>query len=122
MLYGKMFDCTFDYLDMDRIILRIKVLKDQVSYISYTNDIVDNPFVNKSRVTVNDVLHLLESRCFPRERVNARELIKAGGLSFYEPYAIVRKTHGIQMEDTYWIRFAGEELKWEDVKHLRNRV
>lgn len=49
----------------------------------------------------------------------SRELLRLGGLSFYDPYQIVQKTHGVMVDDCYWIRFDGENLTWEDVKHLR---
>lgn len=49
----------------------------------------------------------------------SRELLRLGGFSFYDPYQIVQKTHGVMVDDCFWIRFDGENLTWEDVKHLR---
>ncbi len=33
----------------------------------------------------------------------------------YNPWEIVRKTHGFLWDDYMWIRFEGETLTWEDV-------
>jgi hypothetical protein len=41
------------------------------------------------------------------------------GLSAYNPWEIVKITHGVMLEDFVWIRFDGEDLKWNDVKHVR---
>ena len=37
-------------------------------------------------------------------------------VSEYNPWEIVKKTHGVMFEDFIWVRFEGEALVWEDVK------
>lgn len=62
------------------------------------------------------VMEILEGRCFPRNRVNADELLHKLSLKNYHPLDIVRKTHGLMRNDYVWIRFEGEHLTYDDVK------
>ena len=57
-----------------------------------------------------------EERCFLRSRADAELLLKGLGLTSYAPYNIVRKTHGVLCEDTYWVRFSDcSHLTWAEV-------
>lgn len=62
------------------------------------------------------VLEILEGRCFPRNRVNAADLLHKLGLKSYQPLDIIRKTHGLMRNDYVWIRFEGERINYDDIK------
>ncbi|WP_342528202.1 hypothetical protein MKY84_04995 [Chryseomicrobium sp. FSL W7-1435] len=60
-------------------------------------------------------------RVFPETRANAEELLQSLGLTSYNRWAILQKTHGVMADDEIWVRFAGETLIHRDVclrKHL----
>jgi len=91
----------------------------KVKYTPHATNIYILPFGIQKKPTITDISRFFESRCFPRERRNCRQLLDDLGLDAYVPLDIVRKTHGRQLEDYCWIRFDGETLCYEDVK-LRN--
>lgn len=106
----------FDYLHKDIVCSHVKVdfNTDEVTVTNYTDDIASQA-IGKTPPTIERIEALLEERCFDRGRADLREILKAMDLPFYDPEQIVRKTHGVFMDDFYWIRFAGEDLKWKDV-------
>lgn len=76
-----------------------------------------NQFFAKRPHTIEYLNEKLEERCFPRTQDGAGETLKRIGLTQYNPLDIVRITHGRLWKDHFWIRFKGEDLKWEDVAH-----
>lgn len=91
---------------------------EQVTFENYVNDILWCPFGKKTSATFGDLETFWEERCFPRTRVNAKEVLRLLGVDYYDPYDIVRKTHGVQNEDFCWLRFDDEEgmITYADVK------
>lgn len=65
---------------------------------------------------------ILETRCWQRDCRNIDNYLKKLEIPYYDPLAIVRKTHGVSYNDFLWFRFNGENLRWKDVapKRLRN--
>lgn len=65
---------------------------------------------------------ILESRCWQRDCQNIDNYLKKLNIQYYDPLAIVKKTHGVSYNDFLWFRFNGESLTWKDVapKRLRN--
>lgn len=57
----------------------------------------------------------LEMRCFERTRPDMKKLLSLMGLNTYNPYEIVKKSHGFTYDDQIWIKFPGEDLTWKDV-------
>lgn len=92
----------------------------RVTCVNYTSDIYDTPFGVLKYPTINDFEEFLESRCFPKERRNCKQLLDDVGLINYSPLLIVQKTHGVQLEDYSWIKFKGEELDYEKDIKLRD--
>lgn len=106
---------SFDYMFRDKKVAHVELLSNlEVKCERYSTDVLDNPLPQGE--TAEKLLEMFEDRCFPRTRANADELVKRLGLEVYDPIGIVRKTHGIQFDDFYWIRFEGEDITWEDVK------
>ena len=65
------------------------------------------------------VCEFVESRCFDESRADKRELLEAFGLSEYNPWKIVKITHGRMWDDFMWLKFPGENITWKDVSHGR---
>lgn len=106
------------FLDKDKIVTTIEYsyMTEEVKIQNYESHILRLPFGVVQNPTFAMFEDFLESRCFPRTRYNAKQLLARLGLTTYEPLDIIRKTHGVQNEDTCWIRFEGEELCYDDVK------
>ena len=109
----------FDYLYKDDIMSHVVVdySTHKVDVVNYTDRILFTPFGVNTNPTIADFEHFLETRCFPKERRNCKQLLKDLDLINYSPLLIVMKTHGRQFEDYCWIKFKGEELDYErDIK------
>ena len=81
----------------------------------YKNTFPENPFYG-GEITPERVYSFLEGRCMDRNRPCLSEYLKWLGLKEYNPYEIVRITHGTMWEDFQWLKFPGEEIGWKDVK------
>jgi len=112
----------FEYLDMDVVTADVEVdfAARKIKYQTYTENIYALPFGNKMNPNMIDLNRFFESRCFPKERRNWRQLLDDLGLDTYDPLEIVKKTHGRQLEDYCWIRFEGEELDYDTDIKLRD--
>lgn len=102
----------FDYMREDSVMTRVEVtdLKDIVIE-NYTDNIAWRFFGVYEKPTIPMLYHFIEERCVPRTRVNINDLLKCMGLSEYNPYDIVRITHGVMVDDCYWLRFPEERGK-----------
>lgn len=110
----------FDVLHKDTLVTRVwyDFKTETVTFTNYIFDLMWCPFGKLEKATFKDLEEYWESRCFPRERANAKELLRLLGVDCYDPYSIVRKTHGVQNEDYCWLRFDDEEgkISYADVK------
>lgn len=109
----------FQYMCRDAVVADVIVDREarSVSCINYTEDITLKPFGRRITPTMEDLADFFESRCFPRERRNCKQLLADLGLGEYMPLDIVQKTHGRQLEDHCWIKFEGEDLDYvRDIK------
>ena len=109
-------DLTLYYYHKDELCTVIKCSGRKVSFVNYTDDYVNKAFGNQTSVTYDEFEHFLESRCFPRTRANAKDILNYLGLDFYYPLSICMKTHGVLYDDFSWIKFEGENITWKDVK------
>jgi DNA-binding XRE family transcriptional regulator len=64
---------------------------------------------------------ILETRCWQRECKNIENYLKKLDLVYYDPLAIIKKTHGVSYNDFLWFKFNGENLQWRDVAPRRFR-
>lgn len=112
---------TVEVVHYDEVVAKMDVdwPSKTVHVEQYSADKLVIPFPTlgeKVDVSTEKFVDYLESRCFPRTRDNAQELLEMMGLTAYNPYKIVRTTHGVIFDDYIWLRFKGEEdLKYEDV-------
>lgn len=127
------FEVMFKDLTMAEVKINTKEYHfDQDSYTAYdgpaevkrhlTKPKAAQPFMD-DKVSLKKVYEFLESRCFPRDRVDCKAILASMGLDSYDVEKIVKITHGAMLQDFTWIRFKNETLKWSDVdvrKKLRN--
>ena len=59
---------------------------------------------------------ILESRCWDRNRENIDKYLNKLGLSEFDPYEIVKRTHGVMFQDYIWCRTEDEDLTFDDVR------
>lgn len=106
----------FDYMYFDTVSEHVEV--DMVSLTVeskvYAKDIMLQVFGKRPK-TVENVQFFFRSRCFEETNYGLRDLLKLLGLQQYNPYDIVRITHGKMVNDPCWIRFEGETLSYEEL-------
>ena len=83
----------------------IEVKGNSVKFENFTDDPILCPFGVRKSATIKDVEEFLESRCFPRQRANAKQLLHSIGLDVYDPLAICRITNGFMQNSTLRIEF-----------------
>ncbi len=69
-------------------------------------------FIGRTRYQLGRILEL---RCWDKQRSDITEILAHLGLKEYNPYEIVRKTHGVSYNDYIWFRFPGEKRTSKDV-------
>lgn len=105
----------FDYMSRNNRVAHVTAYSDgAVNCILYTKNPLDNPLPLGSNM--KRLMEFFESRCFPKDRGNARQLLDYLGLEFYDPYAIVLRTRGQQNDDFYWLRFKGDTTDYNSIK------
>lgn len=107
----------FEYLKKDKVVARVyvDVENNRVEQEMFTDNILDVPIPNPKK-NIETLMYFFETRCFPRTRANAKQLLNDLGLDAYNPYDIVKVTRGRLWDDYYWIRFKGDEATFEDIK------
>lgn len=86
-----------------------------VKYTRFTNAIPQVPYLFDNP-TVEQIYEFLESRCMPKGRKQLDEYLRYLGLEEYNPWEIVKITHGVMWEDFLWLKFPDEEVTWDEVK------
>ncbi len=113
----KLSEYSFDVYWKDERTASVVISSDRknVIYKRYTDIIPTVPFLFDNP-SVEQVYEFLESRCMDRHRTQLEEYLNDLGLSEYNPYEIVRITHGIMWEDFMWLKFPNENINWKEVK------
>ena len=70
------------------------------------------------RISLFELGEILTTRCWEENRSDIDELLHLIGLDTYDPYAIVRRTHGLMVQDPIWFRFEGEKLTYREVRRI----
>ncbi len=105
----------FDVMWKDHLCARVEVTDDKAHITKYDTNPVHCLFPYEETDSYH-ILSILESRCWPRDRGNIDELLKACGLHSYDVMGIIKATHGRMYNDYTWIRFEGESLTYEEMK------
>ena len=106
---------SFYIMDKERKVCKVIISGLDVTLEKYSDDLIDKQFPTDTP-TIEEIYEWIEERCFPKSRANRDELLKAMGLSLYEPLEIVKITHGLLHEDYTWILWEGEDVNYEDIK------
>lgn len=64
------------------------------------------------KLKIDDIYFLIRSRIFPDNPYVAPAELQRLGLTQYDPYQILMRTHGILPTDSYWIRPADEDIDY----------
>lgn len=104
----------FEVYWKDEITARVYVKGKDVVVSRFTDNPLKQLFAAKkmSRVQLGEIFEL---RCWERGREDINEILGYIGVEEYNPYEIVRKTHGVSVNDCIWFRFPGEKLCSTDV-------
>jgi len=82
----------------------------------YNNSEIGKQLFYKGRIDRERIYNFVKSRCFEPNRADIKEILKEMNLEEYNPWEMIKITHGVDWDDFYWIRFEGEDLTWEDVR------
>ncbi len=93
-------------ISADRKTVQYTIFKKEIPMVPY---LFENP-------TVEQMYDFLETRCMPKQRTQLQEYLDDLGLDEYDPWKIVKITHGVMWEDYLWLKFPGENITWKDVK------
>ncbi len=107
-------DYSFEVFWKDDITASVTVQGDKVKVIRYIRHPLKQLFADDI-MTRYQLNRILEMRCWDREREDIDEILACLGLKEYNPYEIVKKTHGVSWNDYIWFRFPGETLTGKDV-------
>lgn len=111
---------SFNIMFKQAKIFRVEVKSDvPIRVISFDKDNTywyAHPF-NLNPLTTENLMLYFRERIFPENRGNAKEILRYLGISHYDPYLIVRKTHGVSISDFVWLQFDDEPvLDYEKIK------
>ena len=107
-------DFLFETYWKDEITARVRVQGGNIFVSKYTDHPVKQLFASE-KMTRFQLMQILELRCWDRNREDIQEILQHFGLKEYNPYEIVKKTHGVSYNDYNWFRFPGEKLTSKDV-------
>lgn len=120
---NSMYNYSFDYMYRDKVLAHVVITEEPFSctVTNYTDNPIFRPFGVKTRnITMRDLQKFYASRCFPNSRVGRDNILSAIGVVNYSPSLIIRRNHGVMLEDHCWIKFEGEDLTYErDIKPRR---
>ena len=107
-------DFIFEVYWKDEITARVYVKKKDVIVSRYTENPGKQLFAEK-KMTRYQLGKIFEMRCWEKARPDIMEILANLGLSEYNPYEIVKRTHGVSYNDFIWFRFSGEKITSKDV-------
>ncbi len=109
-------DFTFDVYWKDELTASVSISSDRkyVQYKKYTNEIPKIPYLFDNP-SVEQINEFLLSRCMDAHRTQLDEYLKDLEINEFNPYEIIKKTHGTMWEDFMWLKFPEETITWKDV-------
>jgi hypothetical protein len=102
-------------MDKDKVLSHIRVNEDRT--VDYTEYVGGFPysFFGKRPHTIENIVYKFRGRCFEEGRPDKYELLAYLGLKEYSSLDIVRATHGRMTCDSFWVKFQGEDLYFNDL-------
>lgn len=107
-------DTEFYLYNKNELLSHVIVKNNHVTAENFTNSRIFTPFL-VDNITVDTVMHFFNNRCFEPSRPDKKELLNRLDLDTYNSIEIVRKTHGVMAEDYCWVRFAGEDITYDEL-------
>lgn len=110
-----------EYMNKNKVctVINIDDNTKEITFKNVTDKFYEYAFGKKEKIDIKDLYDLYEDRCIPRSR--AKVVYELWGIP-YEPYLIVKHTHGVLAHDCFWIRFEGEDIKWEDIDPRKDEI
>lgn len=105
---------SFEVYWKDEITARVYVREKDVIVSRFSGNPLKQLFAS-DKMTRYQLGQIFEMRCPERGRPDINELLSGMGLAEYNPYEIIKKTHGVSYNDYIWLRFPGEEITSKDV-------
>lgn len=114
----KFTDYCFDVMWKDDVIASVSITNNRkdIKIKKFNNDIYKQPFMY-GKMDLDRVYQFISYRCFEEGRGDKEELLELLGLEEYNPWEIIKKTHGRLFEDYLWVRFPEDNIKWEDISY-----
>ncbi len=110
-------DYIFDVMNENELMSHVEVTNNRKNVkIQRIVNKFPQPFMG-DKLDLERVYRFLESRCFERERPDKDLILGQLGVSEYNPWEIVKKTHGRLLEDMIWVKFPTETICWEDLHY-----
>lgn len=92
----------------DDLVSEINILNNCISIKRYVESPIQQIF-SKSKITPDEFISVLSTRCLERDNGDVSRLLDAIHLKEYDIPSIIRKTHGVSYNDPLWFQFEGEE-------------
>ena len=102
----------------DELISKVDVEGNEVFITRYILHPVKQIFWT-DKMDVFQLTRVFEGRCWERGRSDIQDILHSLGLSVYDPFEIVKKTHGVSYNDFLWFQFEGENLNYKDLMPWR---
>lgn len=104
---------VFDWMLINEVVAHVEIdrISGKVECTEFT-DKMPYMFLGRRPHTIESVLSKFKDRCFSEGRPDKKEILESMGLKEYNPYEIVRFTHGHTNRDDCWVRFEGEDLEY----------
>lgn len=109
------FVSDFTVLYRDTPVADVVISENHTAIKKYVPDSCIQPFGGE-RQDMARIYDFLESRCYENGRADLKEILAQAGMTWNNPWQWAHVAHGVTWEDFLWIRFPGEDLKWEDVR------
>lgn len=81
-------------------------------------DGIMQPF-SGNKLDLERVYDFLKGRCYEDCYAGLEDVLKKHNMSSNNPWEWNQKTHGVTWEDFFWIKFDGEDIRWEDIRWKR---
>lgn len=76
-----------------------------VKYRNYVNNLLFTCFGHNTNPDYGDVMSFFESRCFPRNRSDIKQILRKLHIREYDPYLMCKLSNGKTEQDDCWIDF-----------------
>ena len=113
----KKFKLKFSIMYRDRVASDFYYCDEEkrILVVNYTERICELGF-GGGVVTPQRVYEYFQSRTIDQARPDLKEYLARLGLTEYNPYKMVRETHGLMWDDYQWVRFPDDTVTYEEIK------